>query len=217
MINMNNIYHRSDCVSKDLKRVKKSEKKKKKLDQKEIENDFLLFCFLLSTFAMLTSALQKYSFPISGYSISFSIIIFPSLIFISNYITKKFGFKRSFLSIVISSLVIIAFVILIQDLLGKRIDLIEIGANCLSSFVSLIINLWIYYYIVINIEPRYESIWTYIGYIFAIAINHIIFMLFSTNMVVVDHFWISYFISIIIEAIVSILFVYFDHRIKRGI
>ena len=48
-------------------------------------------------------------------------------------------------------------------------------------------------------------------------INHIIYMLFTYNMIVTDSFWGVYFISVIIESVISIGLVWYDTKIKRGI
>ncbi len=195
----------------------KKRTRKKKLSKKEINNEFLLIAFLLATTSILATALNSYHFPFMGFNISFAVILLPVIIFVSNYITKKFGFKDSFKSIIISSLIIVAFIILIDDIVGKQIDLLQLFGQVLGYFVSMFLNLFIYYYVISNMEIKKEAVLIYFSYIFSMLTNHIIYMLFTRNMIVTTDFWNIYFISIIIEAIISIVLVYFDSKIKRGI
>ena len=66
-------------------------------------------------------------------------------------------------------------------------------------------------------EIKREGILIYFSYIFSMFINHIIYMLFTYNMIVTDSFWGVYFISVIIESVISIGLVWYDTKIKRGI
>ncbi len=204
-------------MKKEDKSVKRKKSKKSKNINKEIDNEFFLFTFLLATISILATTLNDYNFNIFGCSITFSVFVLPFIIFISNYITKKLGFKYSFKSIIISTLIIIAFIILIEDLTGKQLNFIEIGSSSISYFVSLFVNSAIYYYIISNMEIKKEGILIYFSYIFSMIINHIIYMLFILNMIVTDLFWKIYFISVIIEAVISIFLVIYDTKIKRGI
>ncbi len=203
--------------SKVNSKTKEKRKRKKKIIKKEFENEFLIFAFLLSTVSILATALKSYTFPLFGCNISFSVFILPCILFTSNYITKKFGFNYSFKATIISTLIVIAFIILIEDLIGKKLDFIEIGSQSISYFVSIFVNSAIYYYIISNMEIKRNGILVYFCYIFSMFINHIIYMLFTMNMIVTDSFWQIYFTSVIIEAVISIALVAYDTKIKRGI
>ncbi len=203
--------------NKDKSKKKKKVVRKKKDITKEIDNEFFLFTFLLATISILATALKSYTFNLFGCNITFAVFILPCIVFTSNYITKKLGFKYSLKSTIISTLIIIAFIILIEDLIGKRLDFIEIGSQAISYFVSLFVNSAIYYYIISNMEIKKEGILVYFSYIFSMIINHIIYMLFTLNMIVTDMFWQVYFISVMIEAVISIFLVIYDTKIKRGI
>lgn len=203
--------------SKVNSKTKEKRKSKKKLTKKEVENEFLMFAFLLSTISILATALKSYTFPLLGCNISFSVFILPCILFTSNYITKKFGFNYSFKATIIATLVIIAFIILIEDLIGKQLDFVEIGSQSISYFISIFINSAIYYYIISNMEIKRNGILVYFSYIFSMFINHMIYMLFTMNMIVTDTFWQIYFTSVMIEAVISIALVIYDEKIKRGI
>ena len=199
----------------ETKKVKKT--RKKKLTKKQIASEYLLFAFLLSTVSVLATSLNNYTFPIFGMRITFSIIVFPIIIFVSNYITKKFGFIDSLKSIIISTLIIVAFIILIDDLVGCQVNILELLGQIIGYSVSLVINLSIYYYIISNMEIKKENILIYISYIFTMIINHLLYMLFMSNMTTTDLFWKSFITSIVIESVIGIVLVYFDSKIKRGI
>lgn len=192
--------------------TKNSRRKKKK----EIEkNDSFLFSMLLATISVLAVALKDYNFSLGDFEISFAVFVIPIVFFMSNIITKKFGFKISLQSILISSLILVAFVLLIKDLVNQKIMAVEIFGNFISYFVSLIINLSIYYYILIHFKENVFLV--YFNYIFSFIIYHMIYLLFLHHMVVTDQFWNHYFISVALQAILSILFVVLDHKVRRGI
>ena len=80
-----------------------TKKKKKKITDKEIENEFLLYAFLLSSISLVGVSLKYYTFPLLGFNITYSVFVLPIILFISNYITKKFSFKYSLKAIIIST------------------------------------------------------------------------------------------------------------------
>lgn len=190
-------------------------KKNRKNKIKEIENESLLLSFLLATIAILFTVLKSYTFKILNLDITFSVFVLPFILYTSNYITKKYGFKHSFRATIISTLIVIAYIVLMEDLIGKRLDFIEIGSHTVSYFTSIFVNSSVYYYIISNIEIKKESILTYFSYIFSMFINHIIYMLFLSNMT--DRFWKIYFISVMIECIITLPLIWYDTKIKRGL
>ena len=56
-----------------------------------------------------------------------------------------------------------------------------------------------------------------LNYLFIIILNSFLYLLFFHDLVLTDSFSIEYSISIIIQFILSIILVYFDTKIKRGI
>ena len=50
------------------------------------------------------------------------------------------------------------------------------------------------------------------NYIFVMLFDNLINMLFASRMIVVDSFWRTYFVTILIQAIISIILIFFDHR-----
>ncbi|MCI8347292.1 MAG: hypothetical protein HFJ12_05055 [Bacilli bacterium] len=188
---------------------------KKRKQKRAIKNDGLLLAMLLSTVSILAVALKDYSFYLGGLQITFAVFVIPIILFVSNYITKKYGFKTSLQSILVSSLIIVAFIILIKDLVNQKIILIELVGHFVSYFVSLFINLSIYYYILINFRENQFLI--YFDYIFSIVIHHMLYLLFLYHMVITDRFWNHYFGAIAIQGILAIALVMIDKKIERGI
>ncbi len=188
---------------------------KKKTKKKEtIQNDSFIFIMLLATISTLAVALKDYTFSMIGINITFSIFIIPFILFTSNYITKKYGFKETLYGILISSLIIVTFLVLIKDLTNQRVIVLELLGYFFSYFISMFINLSIYYYIILNFKSNVILI--YLNYVFSLIINHLMYLIFLHNMIMTDNFWKSYFVSIIIEMVISIGLVFIDSKIKRG-
>lgn len=189
-------------------------KNSKKKNKSKIKNDSFLFSMLLATISILAITLKDYHFPLGNFDMSFAIFVMPIVFFVSNIMTKKFGFKTSLQAILISSLMIVAFVILIKDLVNQKIIAVEIFGNFISYFVSLFINLSIYYYILIHFKENVFLV--YFNYIFSFIIYHMIYLLFLYRMIVTDHFWNQYFMSVVLQGVLSIFFVVLDSKVRRG-
>ena len=195
-----------------MEKVKKIRKKKITKNKKEIvKNDSLIFAFLLAVFCILTESLKTYAV----FKISFSVLVVPIVIFISDYITKKYGFMDSLKAILISGLIIVAFVILIKDLTNQTINFTEVFGPFITYFFAMILNLIIYYYIVYNMGQTKPMI--FLGYVFVIMVFYLIYLLLFQGMVLTDNFWKTYFISSIISSLLSLIWIQFDTKIKRGL
>ena len=72
------------------------------------------------------------------------------------------------------------------------------------------INLTIYYYLYMNTVGNKLSILA--TYIFAMLVDNLISMLFISRMTMVDAFWRTYFVTILIETIISIILINFDEK-----
>lgn len=194
---------------------KKVNKKRKKNRKEEFSNDAFMLTMLLAVTCVLATSLKAYSFTLFNHTLTFSLLILPIIIFISNYITKKQGFKNSLYSIVISTLMIIAFLLLIENLTNQKAEALEILGYSLSYFVSLFINLSIYYYILINMS--YKSLMIGLNYMFTIILNSFIHLVFFHEFTLTEGLWGEFIVSIIIQFILSIVLIYFDTKIERGI
>ena len=72
------------------------------------------------------------------------------------------------------------------------------------------INLTIYYYLYMNTNNNKIPILA--TYIFAMLVDNLISMLFISRMIMVEAFWRTYFVTILIEAIISIILINFDEK-----
>lgn len=196
---------------KKVVRKRKTTKKKKE----EFSNDSFMLTMLLTVTCLLLTSLKAYQFTLFDQTLTFSVLILPIVIFISNYITKKEGFKNSLYSVIISSLMVVAFLLLIENLTNQKANVLEIFGYSLSCFVSLFINLSIYYYILINMS--YKSIMIGLNYMFTIVLNSFIHLLFFNKLALTNSFWGQFTIVIIIQFILSIILICFDRKIERGI
>lgn len=192
---------------------KKSIKKKKK--KVEYNDDLWMFAMLLSVICILAVTLNSYHFHLLNTSLSFSILVIPVVIFTSNYITKEYGFSDSLKSILIACLIIVAFSMLIKDLVNQKLVLFDILLPFIIYFVSLFINLAIYYYDLINFGSH--KVLTYLNYIFTFAVYYLFYLLYFHSYTITNNFWKEYFISIAAGALIAIFGVYVDSKIKRGL
>lgn len=193
----------------------KKKKTVKKNKNKKDYNDSWMFAMLLSVTCLLATSLKSYTFSLFSIKVTFAVFVVPIIIFISNYITKKYGFKDSLKAILISALMMTAFLILIEDLTNRKLVFMEIIGPFITYFISLFINLAIYYYTLTNMNSH--KIMTFINYLFTIVINYLLYLLFFYNMVMSSKFWYEYFLSVVISAVMSIVLIYLDSKIKRGI
>ena len=195
----------------------KTEKVKQAKIKKEVENSFVFLSLFMGVAAMLLVVLHRFTFNIFGYEIMSSIFMLPILVLISNYITKKIGFDKSLKSILISMLMMAGIIILLDDLLRKNISSLDIAANLISFFVSMLINLSIYYYITTNIETKKSTYLVFLNYVFTIIVYQMVYMIFISKLAITSDFWMSYFIMIIIGGIISAVLSIFDKKIERGV
>ena len=200
------------------KSTKKTKNKRSMKSRKSIEkynNDIFMLSMLLSVTCVLAVALKTYQFTIFGNTLTFSLFIVPFIIFISNYITKKYGFKNSLFSIVVSTLMIVAFLLLIDNLTNRQASIMKIGGFIVTYFGSMFVNLLIYYYIILNMTS--QSIMIGLNYLFTLVLNSFLFLLFFHNLVLSSSLWIELTLSFIIEFIISIGLIYCDRKIERGV
>lgn len=196
---------------KKVTRKRKTTKKKKE----EFSNDAFMLSMLLAVTCVLATSLKAYEFTLFNHTLTFSLLVLPIIVFISNYITKKQGFKNSLYSIIISTLMIITFLLLIENLTNQKANVMEILGYSISCFVSLFINLAIYYYILINMSSK--SIMIGINYIFIMILNSFLNLIFFHELALTNDFWAEFTIAIIIQIIMSTILVYLDMKIERGI
>ena len=170
-----------------------------------------VYILLLTAIAILGWVLGKFDFNIGKASLTFAIFAYPFRYFVANIITKKYGYKETMNGISYSACLMLLFII-VASLLGQRdIDYIPVTGEIFAYLASQMINLTIYYYLYMNTDGN-NKLPILATYIFAMLIDNLISMLFISRMTMVDAFWRTYFVTILIEAIISIILINFDEK-----
>lgn len=169
-----------------------------------------IYILLLTAIAILGWSLGKFNFNIGKAALTFAIFAYPFRYFVANIITKKYGYKETMNGISYSACLMLLFIIT-ASLLGERnVDYIPVTGEIFAYLASQMINLTIYYYLYMNTEGNKLSILA--TYIFAMLVDNLISMLFISRMTMVNAFWRTYFVTILIESIISIILINFDEK-----
>ena len=170
-----------------------------------------VYILLLTAIAILGWVLGKFDFNIGKASLTLAIFAYPFRYFIANIITKKYGYKETMNGISYSACLMLLFII-VASLLGQRdIDYIPVTGEIFAYLVSQMVNLTIYYYLYMNTDGN-NKLPILATYIFAMLVDNLISMLFISRMTMVDAFWRTYFVTILVEAIISIILINFDEK-----
>ena len=169
-----------------------------------------VYILLLTAVAILGWVLGKFDFNIGKASLTFAIFAYPFRYFVANIITKKYGYKETMNGISYSACLMLLFII-VASLLGEHnIDYIPVTGEIFGYLASQMINLTVYYYLLRNADGNKFAVFA--TYIFAMLIDNLVCMLFISRMTMVDAFWRTYFATILIEAIISIVLVILDDK-----
>ncbi len=181
----------------------------------EIYNDSWLYTLILVTLTIFIEALKKYTFTILNVELTYAIFLLPLLYFIVNYITKKYGYKTSVVSITLSGLGLVLFYTLISFALGSSLQLQNISGEFCGYVISQFVNLTIYSFLLNNTKENYFLIFT--NYLFSLIINYMFYTLIYLNKVALNNFWKGYLITLIIQAVICLFISFIDLKVKRGI
>lgn len=169
-----------------------------------------VYILLLTSVAILGWVLGNFDFNIGKASLTLAIFAYPFRYFVANIITKKYGYKETMNGISYSACLMLLFII-VASLLGKHdIDYIPVTGEIFAYLASQMINLTLYYYLFMNTDSNKLAVLA--TYVFAMLTDNLISMLFISRMVVVEAFWRTYFVTILIEVIISIILIYFDDK-----
>ncbi len=182
--------------------------------KEEIYNDSWLYSLVLATLVIFLEALKKYTFEIFNVNLTYALFLLPAVYLITNYITKKYGYKKCVVSIVASALALVLFHTIISLILNSSLKLENIGGEFCGYVISQFVNLTIYTFLLNNTKINY--FFTVINYLFALIINYMFYTLIYLNKVVLDNFWKGYFITLIIQTIICLIIGVLDVKIKRG-
>ena len=178
-------------------------------------NDSWMYILLLSTLVILTESVKTFKFTLLNSEITYAIFLLPIIYALTNYITKKYGLKRTLIGIVVSLISMILFVMLMNFAIGKDMDFGSLYGAILGYLVSQIVNTMIYKFLLVNTNSPYLLI--LLNYIFAYIVFYMIYTIVHLDMIILDTFWISYFIVLVIQIIISIVLAIIDKKIQVGI
>ena len=169
-----------------------------------------VYILLLTSVAILGWVLGNFDFNIGKASLTLAIFAYPFRYFVANIITKKYGYKETMNGISYSACLMLLFIIVASLLGQKDIDYIPVTGEIFAYLASQMINLTLYYYLFMNTDSNKLAVLA--TYVFAMLTDNLISMLFISRMVVVEAFWRTYFVTILIEVIISIILIYFDDK-----
>lgn len=207
-----------------LKKVKKTSSKKviksnvshnkpKKEVNEEYEDNWI-YILLLSAIVILGQSLKSYTFSVGDFSLTYSLFLLPIIYFLTNYITKKKGYKKSVMGISVSAIAMILFVMIMNFVTGRGFDFSNVSGDFCGYVVSQFVNLTIYQFLLDNTKSNFILI--LLTYIFALVVNYLFYSLICMNTLVLDNYWIAYFTTLIFQIVISILLTFIDIQIKRG-
>lgn len=189
----------------------------KKITKEELQdmyNDSWIYIMLLSTIVILTESLKNYTFVLTT-KITYAIFLIPVILLITNFITKKYGYKRSLLAIAISTLSLIAFVAIMYFAIGINFSFSIVSGQVVGYLICQLVNLFIYCFLLNNTSSPY--ILVLINYLFALIAFYLAYTVMQADLVIGNKFWNGYFITLVIQLAEIIVITLFDKSIKRGL
>ena len=169
-----------------------------------------VYVLLLTAVTILGWVLGNFDFSVGKTTLTIAIFAYPFRYFIANIITKKYGYKETFNAISYSACLLLFFAIVANILGQQEIDYVPLTGEILGYLASQVVNLVFYYYIFINTDSNKFALLA--TYILAMLMDNFISMLFSSRMILADSFWRTYFVTIIIEGIISAGLIFLDHK-----
>lgn len=178
-------------------------------------NDSWMYILLLSTLVILIESLKTYKFSLFGTPVTYSMFLIPFIFTVTNYITKKYGFRRTLTAIIISTIALIAFVTIMNFAVGREMNFSSISGGLLGYLISQLVNTMIYKFLLVNTNSPFVLI--ILNYIFGYIVFYMLYTIVHLDTVVTSAFWKSYFIVLGIQAVMSIVLTVFDKKIKVGL
>ena len=193
---------------------KKKSVKTSKNKKTQAYEDSWIYVLLLSAVVILQQSLKNYTFLVDDFSLSYSLFLLPVIYFLTNYITKKKGYKKSIMAISISAMAMVIFVLFMNLCTGKGFELYNVAGDFCGYFISQLINLTIYEFLLDNTKPNY--ILLFLTYLFALVVNYLFYSLFYISTIAIDNYWVIYFTTLLFQAMLVMLLAFIDMHIKRG-
>lgn len=182
--------------------------------KKEIHESFSVYLFLLSTVLICLQVMGRFHFNLGDITLDYSVLLFSTVYFITNVITKKFDFKKAIFAILVSSMAMLIFVYFSKYLNTKVVDYFVVYGQTFAYIISQLLNLIIYYYLLVNTELKAR--WIFLTSMFSLAAYYFIAILFFNRIVITDTFWPTFFSSFILSGILAVMYAFYDSLVKRG-
>lgn len=188
---------------------------KRKIKKKdEIYNDSWMYTLLLTTLVIFLESLKNYTFKVSNTELTYTIFLMPLVYLLTNYILKKYDYKKAISAISLSGTFMIVFLIIMSFALGERFNASSVIGDFCGYIASQFVNLTIYSFILNN--TKQPVILIYLNYIFSLIIFYMFYTIFYLEMVMVEGFWTGYFITLAIQIVICIPLAIIDKNIKKG-
>ena len=188
--------------------------KRKNKKRRDIYSDSWIYILLLTTLVILIESLKTYTFTINQISITYSIFLLPLIYLITNYITKKYDYKKSIVAISISGVSVVLFVLIMNFALGKTMDFSNISGQFCGYVISQFVNLTIYKFLLNNTDSPFFLV--FLNYLFSLIVFYMFYTLIYLNMLVLDDFWTGYFMVLDIQVVICFVLSIIDKKIKVG-
>lgn len=180
--------------------MKKKKKKKKYRSLKpEITRLTIAYTFLLSAVVIFMASLRTFPFSVLNETMNCSIFVAPFAYFLVDVILKEIGDRPAKIAVIVSTVMFYVTTVLIDMIIVQEFNITNYIGESIAYFVSQVLNYYIYYYMLSNYKtPLYLVI---LDLIFCLLIKNIIDMLFYSNMIITNSFWMSYLIIIALQSI----------------
>ena len=185
-----------------------------KKEKEEIYNDSWIYILLLTTLVILLESLKNFKVTILGSEITYAIFLLPLIYLLTNYILKKYDYKKAVAAIALSGTALVAFVLIMTFALGEIFMISSVSGEFCGYVTSQFVGLTIYNFLLNNTKS--PVILIYLNYIFSLLVFYMFYTIIYLDMVIVEKFWAIYFVTIGIQIFICIPISAIDKKIKRG-
>ncbi|MCI8547761.1 MAG: hypothetical protein HFJ38_02600 [Bacilli bacterium] len=181
----------------------------------DIQTLTVSYTFLMSTLIIFLLSLESFRLELFGNSVSLAIFFMPFVYFLVDVILKEIGLKPAIKAIVTSIFVLFLFSLVTDYLFHVEFSLFRYIGLMLSYSISQFLNTSVYYYMLSNYRtPLFLVLF---NLVFALLVNNMIYMFFTSNMIFTTHFWSTYIIIICIQTLVSMILTLILNLIEQGL
>ena len=143
------------------------------------------------------------------------ILLLPLIFLITNFITKKYDYRKTVVAISISGVAMVLYIAVMSFAVGKTFVITDISGGFCGYVISQLVNLTIYAFLLNNTKS--PGLLVYVNYLFALIVLYMFYTLISLDKIRLDNFWSGYFVTLLVQSIICIILTIVDKKIKRGI